>query len=77
LKLEIEKLRRTLYGARSERRERLVDQLEMQLAAARLLGAQGLPHDLKRQPRVDVAQQRTGARSDDGFRARSVCQCSG
>jgi transposase len=31
LKLEIEKLRRTLYGARSERRERLIDQLEMQL----------------------------------------------
>lgn len=31
LRLEIEKLRRTLYGARSERKERLVDQLEMQL----------------------------------------------
>jgi transposase len=31
LKLEIEKLRRTLYGARSERKERLLDQLEMQL----------------------------------------------
>ena len=31
LKLEIEKLRRTLYGARSERKERLADQLEMQL----------------------------------------------
>ena len=31
LKLEIEKLRRTLYGARSEPKERLVDQLEMQL----------------------------------------------
>jgi transposase len=34
LKLEIEKLRRTLYGARSERKERLVDQLEMQLEDA-------------------------------------------
>jgi transposase len=34
LRLEIEKLRRTLYGARSERRERLVDQLEMQLEDA-------------------------------------------
>lgn len=31
LRLEIEKLRRTLYGARSERKERLVDRLEMQL----------------------------------------------
>jgi hypothetical protein len=31
LRLEIEKLRRTLYGARSERKERLIDQLEMQL----------------------------------------------
>ena len=30
MKLEIEKLRRTLYGARSERKERLSDQLEMQ-----------------------------------------------
>ena len=34
LKLEIEKLRRTLYGARSERKERLFDQLEMQLEDA-------------------------------------------
>ena len=34
LKLEIEKLRRTLYGARSERKERLIDQLEMQLEDA-------------------------------------------
>ena len=31
LSLEIEKLRRTLNGARSERKERLIDQLEMQL----------------------------------------------
>ena len=31
LKLEIEKLRRTLYGARSERAVRLLDQLELQL----------------------------------------------
>jgi len=34
LRLEIEKLRRTLYGASSERKERLVDQLEMQLEEA-------------------------------------------
>ena len=34
LKLEIEKLRRTLYGVRSERKERLLDQLEMQLEDA-------------------------------------------
>jgi transposase len=34
LRLELEKLRRTLYGARSERKERLVDQLEMQLEEA-------------------------------------------
>ena len=34
LRLEIEKLRRTLYGARSERRDRLIDQLEMQLEDA-------------------------------------------
>ena len=31
LKLEIEKLRRQLYGARSERKTRLLDQLELQL----------------------------------------------
>ena len=31
LKLEIEKLRRQLYGARSERKMRLLDQLELQL----------------------------------------------
>ena len=34
LRLEIEKLRRTLYGARSERKDRLLDQLEMQLEDA-------------------------------------------
>ena len=34
LRLEIEKLRRTLYGARSERKQRLIDQLEMQLEDA-------------------------------------------
>jgi transposase len=34
LRLEIEKLRRTLYGVRSERKERLIDQLEMHLADA-------------------------------------------
>jgi transposase len=34
LRLEIEKLRRTLYGVRSERKERVIDQLEMQLADA-------------------------------------------
>jgi transposase len=31
LKLEIEKLRREIYGTRSERKSRLIDQLEMQL----------------------------------------------
>ena len=31
LKLEIEKLRRELFGARSERKARLLDQLEMEL----------------------------------------------
>jgi len=34
LRLEIEKLRRTLYGVRSERKRRLLDQLEMQLEDA-------------------------------------------
>jgi transposase len=34
LKLEIEKMRRTIYGARSERTARLLDQLEMQLEDA-------------------------------------------
>jgi transposase len=34
LRLELEKLRRTLYGVRSERKERLLDQLEMQLEEA-------------------------------------------
>jgi len=34
LKLEIEKLRRALYGVRSERTKRLLDQLELQLADA-------------------------------------------
>jgi transposase len=34
LRLEIEKLRRTLYGVRSERKQRLLDQLEMQLEDA-------------------------------------------
>jgi len=31
LKLEIEKLRRALYGSRSERKARLLEQMELQL----------------------------------------------
>ena len=34
LKLEIEKLRRTIYGPRSERTARLLDQLELRLEEA-------------------------------------------
>jgi transposase len=34
LRLEIEKLKRTLYGVRSERKQRLLDQLELQLEDA-------------------------------------------
>jgi len=34
LKLEIEKLKRALYGVRSERKQRLIDQLELQLEDA-------------------------------------------
>jgi hypothetical protein len=34
LRLEVEKLRRTLHGVRSERKDRLLDQLEMQLEDA-------------------------------------------
>jgi transposase-like protein len=42
LRLEIEKLRRRPYGVRSERKERLIDQLEMQLDA----GADATEDDL-------------------------------
>jgi aminopeptidase N len=40
LRLEIEKLRRTLYGARSERKERLLDQLEKRLEDAEALATE-------------------------------------
>jgi len=35
LKLEIEKLRRELYGSRSERKARLLEQMELQLGISR------------------------------------------
>src|SRR3954471_16651791 len=44
LKLEIEKLRRDLYGVRSERKARLLDQLELQLEELEAeAGGGGLP----------------------------------
>ena len=41
LRLEIEKLRRALYGVRSERKQRLLDQLEMQLEDAEADATEG------------------------------------
>ena len=43
LKLEIEKLKRELYGTRSERKARLLDQLEMQLEDAEAAASEELP----------------------------------
>jgi hypothetical protein len=48
LKLEIEKLRRELYGSRSERKARLLEQMELQLedleTAATRASASSSPH---------------------------------
>jgi hypothetical protein len=78
LKLEIEKLRRTLYGARSERRERLVDQLEMQLAAARLRCARA--RMTCSDSRVDVTLHWPGPALEHAAMMASergsVCRCS-
>ena len=76
LKLEIEKLRRTLYGVRSERKERLLDQLEMQLEDAEadatedeLDGGTLLVVDHRQILRAQAA----GAQS----RSPSICRASG
>jgi len=62
LKLEIEKLRRTLYGARSEPKERLVDQLEMQLEESRPTRA----------PRALVVLPRGATKAQSGMPRRIV-----
>jgi hypothetical protein len=75
LRLETEKLRRTLYGARSERKERLIDQLEMQLedaeadaTADELAGERSTPSNM-----VKSFEPRRTARN----RSRSIRRASG
>jgi hypothetical protein len=62
LKLEIEKLRRQLYGNRSERKERLLDQMELQLEELEAAQALGPVHPLPRgRPNLPHEQcRRTG-----------------
>src|SRR3954467_2003228 len=45
LKLEIEKLRRELYGSRSERKARLLEQMELQLEDLEAAATEHLPRE--------------------------------
>ena len=56
-KLAIEKLRRSLYGQRSERGERLLDQLELQLEEAEATATE----DALAAERAQAADARNGA----------------
>jgi transposase len=75
LRLEIEKLRRTLYGARSERKERLIDQLEMQLEDAEADAAEDELTPERSVPSTVVKsfERKRPARN----RSRSICRVSG
>src|SRR3954469_17603570 len=56
LKLEIEKLRRDLYGARSERKARLLDQLELQLEELEATAGEDEPAAEKAGPKTTTGQ---------------------
>ena len=61
LRLEIEKLRRTLHGAHSEREERLLDQLEMQLEDAEADAAEDEVAAEARRPRPSSNPSNAGS----------------
>src|SRR5438445_10608032 len=68
LKLEIEKLRRTLYGSRSERSARLLDQLELQLEELEAAATEDelAPRRRRRRPRP-CAPSSAGGRCANPF----------
>jgi transposase len=75
LKLQIEKLRRTIFGQRSERSERLLDQLELQLEEAE---ASATADEVA----LETAAARTSfvaafTRSRRASRSRRICLGSG
>jgi len=75
LRLEIEKLHRALYGARSERKERLLDQLEMQLETPRRMRPRTSWRRSARRPRPS-----SNPSSASGRRANlspTICRASG
>ena len=75
LRLEIEKLRRTLYGVRSERKERLLDQLEMQLEDAE---ADASEDELAAEPpRPRPPSNPSNASGRPESRSRDICRASG
>lgn len=74
LKLEIEKLRRELYGTRSERKARLLDQLEMQLED---LEADAIEDELRRRlQRGRQALWRSSASAPRASRSRATCRAN-
>jgi hypothetical protein len=72
LKLEIEKLRRDLYGVRSERKARLLDQLELQLEELEATTS-WLPNRPPRRPR---RSRRSPAGSRYASRSPTICRAS-
>ena len=76
LKLEVEKLRRTLYSVRSERKARLLDQLEMQLEEAEADATEGTSSRRNaRRPRPSSNPSSAGGRRASPF--PSTCRASG
>ena len=75
LKLEIEKLRRDLYGVRSERKARLLDQMELQLEE---LEATAGEDELapSRPPRRPRRSRRSPAGSWHASRSPTTCRAS-
>ena len=79
LKLEIEKLRRQLYGQRAERKERLLDQLELQLESWSVGHGRRLAAEAAAKPTQTVrsfTRRRAGAQALPGeYRTRADCPC--
>ena len=75
LRLEIEKLRRALYGVRSERKERLLDQLEMQLEDVEADAIEDELQQSVQRPRPSSSPSNAGGRR--ASRSQSIYRGSG
>ena len=79
LRLAIEKLKRDIFGPRSERTARLLNQLELELEELKPTPARTstLPRRLHRRPAIPFRFAPSRARSLRASRSRHICRANG